>query len=161
MHGCFCLYVGSSCLPPLSSREQATPARRFAAGLGNRFRPATQSHKCWLGYRSPSGDCARLGFPISMVQAHLLLMCGAVLCLCPAGSWVPPPFQRNGAPCGLWVGWLQISAQVYFLSRWASGFPCLRVSLFTVRGFFLLGRTSVEVIGSWYSGLWFLRNFYP
>jgi len=28
-------------------------------------------------------------------QVHLPLVSGAILCLCPAGSWIPPPSRRN------------------------------------------------------------------
>jgi len=64
VRGCLCLPIEVSCLPPLSSRGHATPPCRLSGGLGDRLRPATHSHKCWLGYRSPAGDCARLSFPV-------------------------------------------------------------------------------------------------
>ena len=34
----------------------------------------------------------------NMRQVYLLLGCGAIVCLCPASSGVPPSFRRNGVP---------------------------------------------------------------
>jgi len=106
VHGCLCLYVGSSCLPPLSPPGYATPPHHSSGVPGNRLRPATHSHKCWLGYRSPSLVCAHLGFLGYMLHIHLPLLCGAVLCPCAAGSIVFPPFPTDAAHRRLWVGWL-------------------------------------------------------
>jgi len=74
VRGCFCLCVGSSCLPPRSFRGHATPPRCLSVGLGDRLCPATHSHKCWLGYRSPSRVCTHLSFLGYMPQVHLPLM---------------------------------------------------------------------------------------
>ena len=110
VRGCLCLYVESSYLQPLSLRGYATPTPHCSGGPGDRLPPATHSHKFWVGYWSPSGVCAPLGFAGYMRQVNLPLVYGAILWLCPACSWAPPPFQRNEFCRGLWVGGLQVWA---------------------------------------------------
>jgi len=110
VRGCLCLSIAVSCLPPLSSRGHATPPRRLSGGLRDRPRPATHPHKCWLSYRSPSGDCARLGFPVvygpgtftSRVWWRPMSLSCWLLSL--------SLFRRNGIRHGLRVGWLQVWA---------------------------------------------------
>ena len=126
VHGCLCLYVGVS-LPPVSGLAETrdTPPLPFSGGLANQLHPDPYSYNCWLGYRSPSGVCPCLGFLVYMTEVHLPLIHGAVLYLCPAGSWVHLPLPRNGVPRSA-MGGLTTSLGL-------SIFPCqmgLRFSLF-------------------------------
>ena len=84
-----------------------------------------------------------------MVQLHLPLVCGAVISLGLAGSWVPPPSRQNGVH--KWVmGGLTIGLGL-------SVFPlemCLRFSLFYK---FVCLLSGVSFFGLYIcGGYWFL-----
>jgi len=108
VRGCLCLGVGSSCLLPLSFWGNALPPAVFPVDTGINF---------VLPHTLIRAGCVTdlpLGFPLASAsrsltaQVHFPLVCGAVLCLCPAGSWIPPASRWNGigrcAMCGLTTG---------------------------------------------------------
>jgi len=162
VRGWLCLCVGSSCLPPLSFWGHASPPRCHSGGLGNRLRPTTHSHKCWLGYRSPSGVCTSLGFPVLYGPGTFTsrMWCHPMSLSC----WLLDlfPFSKEwGSSLG--YGWVDYGFGLRCIS-FLDGlkvFLILRVCLFTVRGFFPWVARLWRLFGSLNSGLWFPWSFYP
>jgi len=95
MSGCLRLSVGVSCLPPLYTRVHASPPAVFPLDSGIDFVLPHTLISAGSVTDLPLGIALDSASQSYTTQVHLPRVCGAVLCLCPAGSCIPPPF-RNG-----------------------------------------------------------------
>jgi len=147
---------------PLSFWGHASPPRRLSSAPGDRLRPVTHSHKCWLSCRFPSGVCAPLGFPViygpGTFTSRVWWRPMSLSC------WLldPSPFPKEwGSSLGYaWVDYRCGLRCIFFLDG-LEVFLVLRVCLFTVRGFFLWVAHLWRLFGSLDSGLGFPCSFYP
>jgi len=100
VRGCLCLSIGVSCLPPLSSRGHATPPAVFPVDSGINYVLPDTLISAGSVTDLPLGIALASASWSYTAQGHLPLVCGAVLCLCPAGSWVSHPFEGIGLVVG-------------------------------------------------------------